>query len=214
MKEVTVMILTKSSKYSSYCVAGIDYYTGKWVRLVTEDLSSHGAVKRGSLIDENGREFQILDVIKVPVISDVSDNIIQPENVLIDTSKYMHCMGHVTIKDILNIHPAEKTNYILGNQYPYITESRVAQGQLGHSLTLVEVQNLSIRHIVNPYGKPKTKADFTYQYKRYENISVTDYRYYSMEDKFFTKAYLIVSIGTAYDGRYYKFISAIYTESL
>lgn len=212
MEEITVMILTKSSKYANYCVAGIDYHSGKWVRLVTEDLSSHGAIKRGSLIDKNGKEFQILDVIQVPVISAVNHNIVQPENVLVDTSKHMHIIGKTTIKDILAIHPAEKTNYILGNQWAYITEARVIQGQLGHSLTLVEVYNLSIIHTQNPYGNPKTKANFIYQGIPYKNVSVTDYRYYNMEDKTFAKAYLVISIGAALNGKHYKFVSAIYVE--
>lgn len=212
MGEITIVVLTKSSKFSGYCVAGIDCYSRKWVRLVTEDSTSHGAVGAGDLIYEDGSQCQILDVIKVPIINTTND-ILQPENTLINTSKYIHFIGKAKIEDVLKIHPAEIRNYILGNKYPYVTKAKVER--LGHSLTLVEVSNLLIKHVLNPNGNPKTKADFTYQYERYENISVTDYRFYPAEDEIsfdeaYNKAYLVVSIGTPYNNKYYKFVSAIY----
>lgn len=89
MEEITFLVLTKSSKFSGYCVAGIDCKSGNWVRLITEDLQSHGAVGAEDLIYKNGRECQNLDIIKVPILSATND-VLQPENVLIDTSKYMH----------------------------------------------------------------------------------------------------------------------------
>ena len=58
------LVLTKSSKYSGYCVAGIDCKSGNWIRLITEDLQSHGAVWAEDLIYKNGRECQILDIIE------------------------------------------------------------------------------------------------------------------------------------------------------
>ncbi len=208
MGEITFLLLTKSSKFSGYCVAGIDYKSGNWIRLITEDLQSYGAIGAEDLIYKNGRECQILDIIKVPIIS-VSNDILQPENVLIDTSKYMHFVEKATIEDVLKIHPAEIREYILGNKYPYITEERVKQ--LGYSLTLVKVNNLLIKQVANLDGQPKTKVDFTYQFERYENISVTDYRFYLVANgTLYNEAYLVVSIGTPYKNRYYKFVSAIY----
>lgn len=208
MGEVTVVVLTKSSKFSGYCVAGINYYSGEWVRLVTKDLVSHRAVRAEDLIYEDGKECEILDVIKVPIISSVND-VLQPENIKMDTSKYIQLIRKATMGDVLKIHPTEIRNHILGNKYPYIKDEKV--GQLGYSLTLVKVNNLLIKQVSNPGGSPKTKADFTYQFERYENISVTDYRFYSITDgTLFKKAYLVVSIGTPYNNKYYKFVSAIY----
>jgi len=208
MGEITFLVLTKSSKYSGYCVAGIDCKSGNWIRLITEDLQSHGAVGTEDLIYKNGRECQILDIIEVPIIRVVND-VLQPENVLIDTSKYMRFVEKATIEDVLKIHPAEIRENILGNKYPYITEGKV--GQLGYSLTLVKVNNLLIKQVANPDGNPKTKVDFTYRFERYENISVTDYRFYLVANgTLYNEAYLVVSIGTPYKNRYYKFVSAIY----
>lgn len=208
MGEILFLVLTKSSKFSGYCVAGIDCKSGNWIRLVTEDLQSHGAVEAENLTYKNGRECQNLDIIKVPIINAVND-VLQPENVLIDTSKCMRFVEKATIEDALKIHPAETRENILGNKYPYITEERVRQ--LGYSLTLVKVNNLLIKQVANPDGHPKTKVDFTYQFERYENISVTDYRFYSTANgTLYNEAYLVVSIGTPYKNRYYKFVSAIY----
>lgn len=55
MGKITFLVLTKSSKYSGYCVAGIDCKSGNWIRLITEDLQSHGAVGAEDLIYKNGR---------------------------------------------------------------------------------------------------------------------------------------------------------------
>lgn len=208
MGEVTVVVLTKSSKFSGYCVAGINYYSGKWVRLVIGDLSLHGAVRTENLIYKCGKECEVLDVIKAPIIGSAND-ILQPENIKMDTSERIQLIGKATMRDVLKIHPIEIREYIFGNKYPYIKDEKI--GQLGYSLTLVRVNDLLIKQVSNPEGRPKTKADFTYQFERYENISVTDYRFYSIADgTLFKEAYLVVSIGTPYNNKYYKFISAIY----
>ena len=208
MKEIKLAVLTKSSKHSKYCVAGIDYESGNWIRLMTEDSQTHGAVDKKDLIFENGEECQLLDIVKVTIEKDAGDEL-QPENVLMNTSKFMCKVGETTIKDILKIHPAERKDYIFGNKYSYIKKERV--GQLGYSLMLVKVNNLLIKQVSNPDGNPKTKADFTYQLDRYKDISVTDYRFYSVKDKTpYSDAYLVVSIGTPYKDKHYKFVSAIF----
>ena len=44
MERKTLIILTKSSKYHGNCVTGIDTENGKWIRLMTHDEQSQGAV--------------------------------------------------------------------------------------------------------------------------------------------------------------------------
>ena len=84
-------------------------------------------------------------------------------------------------------------------------------GTVGYSLTLVEVQNLKIVQVENPFGRPKTKADFTYEGVQYTKMSVTDTRFYSVLDGMeYRRAIIVVSIGTSYNGRYYKFVSRIF----
>lgn len=206
LKEMVVM--TKSSKYGNYCVAGIDMRNGQWIRLVTDDQNSYGAVADRDLICEDGTEVEVLDVIAVPVLERCGDGI-QPENYLLDTTKYIDILKQISLDEVLEIHPPEDKKNILGNEYAYITDARV--DQVGYSLTIVEVVNLKISQEENPEGKPKTKAKFMYKGVIYENMSVTDYRFYSVPNgTTYGNAIIVVSIGTPYKNKYYKFISAIY----
>lgn len=78
-------------------------------------------------------------------------------------------------------------------------------------MTIVEVDDLEIVQEENPSGKPKTKVKFNYNGNQYENISVTDEKFYSVKNGTrYDKAILVISIGTPYNSKYYKFVSAIY----
>ena len=61
--EKTIIILTKSKKHSGYCVAGIDYKTGEWIRLVSSDIETEGAVPMKDLLFSNGEILEIYDII-------------------------------------------------------------------------------------------------------------------------------------------------------
>lgn len=208
MGNIRMVVLTKSSKYGNNCVAGIDLSNGGWIRLVTEDEASHGAVSDNDLICEGGRSVEVLDVIDVPILGMCND-CVQPENVLLDLDTYIEIKGRMTLDEVLKIHPLERKRNILGNDYGYITEARV--NTVGYSLIIVEVFDLVITQEENPYGKPKTKAKFIYQGTEYENMSVTDQKFYSIRSgSKFERAILVVSIGTPYNSRYYKFVSSIF----
>ena len=208
MRDIRVIIMTESSKFSGKCVAGVDVSNGKWVRLVSHDEETHGAISNDDLICRDGRRCGLLDIVKVPTIKECGNDI-QPENVLIDERRYIEIEGKATIQDVLKIHPAEVRNDILGNKYPYITDRKVAD--VGYSLTLVQVDNLTITQETNPSGKPKTKAAFTYQWDDYQNMSVTDPKFYSVPSGTkYGRAILVASIGTPFNNRYYKFIAAVF----
>lgn len=208
MMKLQFIILTKSSKYSGFCVAGIGSKTGKWYRLVTQNENSHGVVRKENLKDENGRECELLDEVSIVIDKKCGDEI-QPENVLFNTSYCLTFVRKVTLKEVFKKHPPEVHRVILGNPYPYIKKCRI--NLLDHSLELIQVTKLRVYHTTNNLGKPKTKADFNYGFSRYEGMSVTDYRYYrAAEGLFYEKACLVISIGTPLDERYYKFVSAIY----
>ena len=57
-----VAILTKSSKHGGFCVAGVDLDTGEWVRLVSDDVQSHGALSRRDITYEDRSICTPLDV--------------------------------------------------------------------------------------------------------------------------------------------------------
>lgn len=208
MGSVEIIIMTESSKFAGKCVAGIDTSNGKWVRLVSDDEETHGAISDKYLICSNGKMCDVLDIVSVPIIQ-ACGNIIQPENVLIDTTRFIEYRGKATFGDVLKLHPAEIRYNILGNSYTYITEQRVET--VGYSLTLIKVNNLIIHQVKTPEGKHKTKASFIYRGDEYEMMSVTDPKFYSVSDGTeYNEAFLVVSIGTPYNNKYYKFVSKIF----
>ncbi|MCI6190046.1 MAG: hypothetical protein MR691_08915 [Clostridium sp.] len=208
MEYITIIIMTKSSKFSGKCVAGIDITNGKWVRLVSDDEETHGAISNEDLICQDGRICDVLDIVNVPILKRCG-NLIQPENILIDNSKYITIKGKTKLSTVLKLHPAERRKNILGNEYQYITERKVES--VGHSLTLIQVDMLKIIHSQNAEGKTKTKANFRYEGYEYNNMSVTDPDFYSIPNNtIYNKAFLVVSIGTPYNDKYYKFVSKIF----
>lgn len=205
-----MIIMTESSKFGGRCVAGINIENGEWVRLVTDDEDTHGAVSPSNLMTADNKMCRILDVVDVPIIKKCG-NSIQPENVLMDTSKHITKVRKASIKEVLQIHPAEQHTYVLGNPYSFLSEQMVHN--VGHSLTLVDVDDLVINQVTTPEGKNKTKASFKYNGIEYNHVSVTDPTLYSSEDGTeIGKAILVVSIGTPYNSKYYKFVSGVYIQ--
>lgn len=97
--EREVAILTMSSKNGGFCVAGIDVNNGKWIRLVSDDTETHGALSRDDIKYQNGSFCKPLDVVAVPIIKDLPLQY-QPENVLIDSEKWWKKNGTISIDDV------------------------------------------------------------------------------------------------------------------
>jgi hypothetical protein len=102
--EVELVILTKSSKNKGYCVAGIDIKSGQWIRLTSDNESSHGALFTNNMQYEDKTICQILDVVRVKIVKRNPVEY-QPENILIDKSYYWQKTGRYTIQDVLRIEP-------------------------------------------------------------------------------------------------------------
>lgn len=134
---------------------------------------------------------------------------LQPENRLIDLSVKLKLIRKGNLSEVLKIYNMKSEKYLLGNEYPYVTEKKICD--VGHSLVLVKVKNLEINQ-VEIEEKPKTKVNFIYNYIKYNSISVTDPTFYSVADKTkYEEAYLVVSIGTPYkEDKYYKFVASIF----
>lgn len=204
--EREVAILTMSSKNGGYCVAGVEVNSGKWIRLVSDDDETHGALSDKDVEYENGIHCKPLDVVKVSVIRDAPLEH-QPENILINSQKWWSKVKSLSIEDVLEIHPAERHAFLLGNQYAYITEAGI--GNVRHSLIMVKVSDLTIEH---PTDR-STKAKFTYRGTEYKDISVTDRDFYFVPNSWNTdEAVLVMSLPDApINGNwYYKFIAKIF----
>lgn len=203
-----IVILTKSAKFGKLCVAGIDLDTGTWVRLVSTDEATHGALDPEDLQFENGSCAKLLDVINVEILGNDS-NEAQPENVVINRGHYVDYLDSITIESAVSRFRGRKEDFIFGNTSYYVDEESVKS--LGRSLELIEAENLEFKQLVNNAGQPKTKLEFKYNGNYYSNMSVTDPEFYDVEHgPRIDRAILVVSIGTPYNGRCYKFVSAIY----
>ncbi len=119
-------------------------------------------------------------------------------------------IGKTTLEEVLEIHPLNSGIGILGNYYQFLLPEEI--GRINHSLELIEVSDFGIYLAENSSGKLKTKAEFVYNNWKYWNMSVTDlsalenYEAYAKIDK----AILVMSYGSEFNGRYYKYVAAIY----
>jgi len=205
-----MIVMTESSKFKNNCVAGIDVNTGDWVRIVSDDENIHGALTNEDITYEDGTMCQVMDVVSVPYISNVP-TASQPENILIDRKYYIEKQGKATLGDVLAIHPDEMHNYLFGTRYSSVKEEYLEELGVNYSLTLIKGSNLTFRWKPNNHGLLKLKLTFSHNGIEYTDMSVTDPEFYGIEDGIsLSDAYIVVSIGTPYNGACYKFVAKIF----
>ena len=191
MRTIEMILMTKSSKYGAYCTAGFDCESGAWVRLVSDDEETHGALDDDMLYDAAARRHaDVLDKIRVEIAADVP-SAVQRENVLVDGTGKIRIVKRVSLAEAMRLHGCEVREGLFGS-YRYIAEGNVEA--LGHSLEWVQVENLHLYTMIGSSGKPKYKADFEYLGRKYEQFAMTDPQYYNKGERFIPKAALALSI--------------------
>ncbi|MDE6585513.1 MAG: hypothetical protein K2K80_02390 [Clostridia bacterium] len=207
IQEITAIILTKSAKHRNYCVAGIDCSTGKFVRFVSEDEVTDGALTGSDLKYWNG-DFQAvpLHLVKVKVKAHLK-GIHQTENYLIDRSQKWTFIRKVSLADVLELHAPEIHKNIFGNDKEFAFSFNLIN--IDYSLMLISVNNLKL---YTDTDSGKTKAAFDYNNKHYTNFSVTDNKFFNFEEDEFFQAFLVISISdkAVPAGMHYKFIAKIF----
>ena len=198
-----VIILTKSAKHKKYCVAGVDFHSGSWVRLVSSDEDARGALSPYDMRTKDGGYCEPLDLVSVEVEKAVPQGC-QTENFLIVYGRPWIKHRKSTIEEVVRIHRPTTRSYIFGNDKPFIP----GIDWMKYSLLLAEVTQLEIYQ--NEGGK--SKANFIYKNHRYNGISLTDPVYFGWKSEtVIEKAYIVVSIpNDPYEGKYYKFIAKIF----
>lgn len=194
-----IVILTRSYKRGGLCVAGIDAKTGEWVRLVSSDVKSHGA-----LTSRTASSFNVLDQVQVE-IEEARPTPYQPENLLVDIKQRIIKTGTWNLEQVLNLHPAEDPDYIFVNTNRALSEKQMSETD--GSLVLVHVDNFSITDI------QRRHASFLYRGNSYY-LSVTDPTYRgTSEETSLDSAYLVVSLpDEPYEENdpYYKFVAKVF----
>ena len=206
--DINTVILTKSYKNGGFCVAGINLDTQEWVRFVSGDVATHGAITNRDMQYNAYESCQPFDVVRVPVLKPCQ-NPIQRENYLIDRSRRWEKIGTMDINELLDICPIDSDYFIFDDCWSYLnTESAHS---IDHSLVMVRVYDLQINHIYqgNPMYK---KCSFLYNGNTYSFMSITDPEYRnSHPTNMIGEAILIISIPDAPDdnNRFYKCVSKI-----
>lgn len=208
----TIIILTKSKKHSGYCVAGIDYETGEWIRLLSSDNETEGAVPRDDLVFSDGQILEVYDIITCELVKPCGTEV-QPENWLYDENTKWKMVGKSNLAEVLEIHGYNSMNYIFENEDVKLPADW--EFESNPSLCLAKIKNALVW--VKTFEEKKISLNFTYnnvQY-RYMSISQTD-----LLDYYKSKADGSYSLGTVYavfsltdryywNGKYYKVVAQI-----
>jgi len=106
MDFLTLVILTKSHKNGALCVAGKevfkrkdwqgvvgDWEAGSWIRLVTSDQNTRGAIQKSQLCYGRGKYVELFDIVKVQTRGPMPTQA-QPENHLIPGQSIWEKVGN------------------------------------------------------------------------------------------------------------------------
>lgn len=182
-----IILLAASEKYRNYCIAGIDTSTGEWVRIISEDTSICGAVRKEDMQYEDGTFPEILDIIKIRC-KKYQPSKHQPENYIFDNQIYWERRGKSTIRNVLRIHPINQKEYIFFDTNKKIQKDRLSQIPQTevYSLILISVQT----PIITVKQWPERK-DITMNF-----IYKVDYSVYSgkLSSSLFTRFFRIRSL--------------------
>lgn len=210
MNSKKIIVMTESSKFKNNCVAGIDVDTGEWIRVVSDDEETHGALTDDDLRYEDGTKCQVMDIVNIPFVKEVPTDV-QPENILLDRDWYIENTGTATLEEILKIHPSERRNYVFATKFSAIKEEDLYEYGVDYSLMLIKATCLVFGWRKNDKRQKKLKVSFKYNGIVYEDVSVTDPDFYAVaERKRIQSAYLVVSLGAPYHGYCYKFVAKIF----
>lgn len=191
MRTIEMILMTKSSKYGAYCVAGFDVSEGRWVRLVSEDEDTHGAIDDEMLFDRAaGRCADVLDHVRVEIEGDVPSSV-QTENVLVRGTGKIRILRRAKIGEAVRLHPFEERDALFSS-HRYVVEADIST--IHHSLEFVQATNLHLYTVTGSSGKPKYKADFECGGRRYTTFAMTDPAYYEKKNVWLDHAALALSI--------------------
>ena len=203
MENRNIIIIAKSAKHGAYCVAGIDLASSKLVRLVSNDKTTMYALTSDMIRYNDNKECEVLDVVKVRVISEKPLEI-QRENILIDTLTPFQYVRKARPMEIL-LHGCVVPS-IFGGLSQFI-ESREEAIAIGYSLIMVKVKDI----VLSESSSHKLKVSFKYRNQYCYNWSMTDPEFFYHPLGFLAdRGMIVVSIPEDdFQGKYYKFVAKI-----
>lgn len=154
-------------------MAGIDIATGEWVRPVSLDRGSKGAVLQSDIKYDYGSEVQPLDVVRIKLATKQRKNFIQPENFFYDAGYRWQRLGRYTIAQVLEQYGYTDRDFIFYNNDRKVHPRDMPQ-QAHESLLLLRVKVLSVRVEIGRKKQKKFYLDISYNDELYKRISVSD----------------------------------------
>lgn len=205
-----IIILTKSDKRAGYCVAGIDKYTGEWIRVISSNNVTEHAVPGADLICDDGREVDIYDIVEIEFIRAMPTDV-QPENYLYNEEVQWKKKGKSSLDGVLRIHGYDNFDYVFGNIQNRLegNEAYLAKS----SLLLLKVDNS--RYNVKRFPERTLfQMNFSYKKEEYCFFKITQK---DLKEKYSAKGEgwyptgtdtFVFSLTDRYkDGRYYKVVA-------
>ncbi len=200
-----LIIMTRSDKHGGFCVVGIDINDGNFIRLMSDDKETFGALTSKNMLYEDNSEAKILDVARVGILEDCPTKL-QPENVLLDDTIRWQKLGAVKQEDTYQYLNNDVSNIFL-NVDNCLDKKEIIEN--GNSILFVQITNAQIYSNF----KNKTKMSFTFKGSKYTDISVTDPDYYGKETTY-PKSNVVFSLPddnwSSVNDKYYKFAAKIF----
>ena len=207
-----LVIMTKSAKHGGYCVVGYDLEHQEWIRLVSSDKNSDGALFDRHLIYDNRDTVKCFDEVEVDLLQH-QPKPPQVENYLINESVRFKKIKHWDYlhRSILS----KDVNLIFNNTNGTLYLSSLEYQKITRSIICVLVKNAKIYISTNSLGQNKAKIDFQYNGKQYNYFSVTDCNFFQQNIEI-PKSILIITLPTigfsninTDRNTYYKFVAKI-----
>lgn len=240
MKWKTIIVLAKSYKRGHWCIAGRElvennkgeYDIHGWIRPVSSDTYSQGAIFDNHCQLNNGDQTSVLDIVRIPFDSHAPEPG-QPENWLILEGKPWEKIDRYSPDKVKDFEDnPDDLWFEQGSETDHISPAYEKSARIEQSLNLIKPMNfyVALDQSYNDYKKKYIKritAKFFYNEIPYKGLSITDPKVRKMLDgqypakgndpkhiklEYDDNYYLCVSLGPrfGYHNRHYKFVATIF----
>ena len=217
---VEILCLANSRKYQGRCIAGLQLDGQGWLRPVSRDASSHGALTEASIKLQDGSSPQLMDIIELPLIKPCPV-LHQRENWYVsnDSWRLKARPGNgPMLTSFLDHGPS-----LLGGTSDRVSLAELHDLDLQPSLCLIQPDNNHVMWLstMSFRGYPQVRALFRVSNNTY-NLSVTDSLWearvpgregaYSSSELGVPQSasiFLTVSLGEPFNGFCYKLVAGV-----
>lgn len=138
-----IVCLANSEKFKERCIAGIDLYTGKWVRPVCDKrYPKDGRIPKLVRLVER-REPELLEILEIPLANTGNNFDFECENLSVLSGKWK-LLGKLQPNELIDY--CKNFPYILHNSSRFIYPSQLKALPFDerHTLQLIQVKSFSV----------------------------------------------------------------------